>query len=127
MVAGAVVHEHGVLPELGVLLGQDGDELGEVGHDDRLVGVGLRERDVGVALRVEAADDIDVMSKILIGLGVLGTPGRPLASAEVQVGAPTFIDADDPLLLGQQPEHLLGVVLSQHERSIKITNEVDPS
>ena len=80
-----------------------------------------------MALRVEAADDYDVLSKISIGLGVLGTPGRSLASAIVQVGAPTFIDADDPLLLGQQPEHLLGVVLSQHERSIKITNEVDPS
>ena len=85
MVAGAIVHEHGVLPELGVLLGEDGDQLGEVGHDDRLVGVGPRESDVGVALSVEGADDVDVLGEVLVSLGVLGTLWGPLAPAEVQV------------------------------------------
>ena len=85
MVARAVVHEHGVLPELGVLLGQDGDQLGEVGHDDRLVGVGPRESDVGVALSVEGADDVDVLGEVLVSLGVLGTLWSPLVPAEVQV------------------------------------------
>ena len=102
MVARAVVHEHSVLPKLGVLLGQDGDQLGEVGHDDRLVGVGLRQRDVGVPLRIERADDVDVLGEVLVSHGVLGAPRSPLAPAEVQVRAPALVDGEDALVLGQQ-------------------------
>ena len=83
MVAGAVVDQNSVLPELGVLLGQNGDQLVEVGNHHGLVGVGLSQRNVGAALSVEGADNVDVLSKISIGLGVLGTSGGPLALAEV--------------------------------------------
>ena len=83
MVASAIVDQNSVLSELGVLLGQNGDQLVEVGNDHGLVGVCLSQRNVGAALSVEGADNVNVLSKISIGLGVFGTSGGPLASAEV--------------------------------------------
>ena len=100
VVAGAIVDQHGVFPELGVLLGQNSHQLAQVGNHNRFIGIGLRQRNVGVALGIEGADDVDVLSKISISLGVFGTLRSPLAPTEVQVRAPALIDADDSFLLG---------------------------
>ena len=100
MVAGAIIDQHGILPELGVLFGQDGYQLADVGYHNRFIGIGLRQRNVGVALGIEGADDVDVLSKISISLGVFGTLRSPLAPTEVQVRAPALIDADYSFLLG---------------------------
>ena len=78
MVASAIVDQNSVLPELGVLIGQNGDQLVEVGNQHGLVSVGLSQRNVGAALSVEGADNVDVLSKISIGLGVFGTSGAHL-------------------------------------------------
>ena len=111
MVAGPIIHKDGVLPELRVLLGQDGHELGEVGHDDRLVVVGLGKRHVGMALRVEAADNVDVLGKVFVCHSVFSAPRRPLPTTKVQVRTPALIDAEESLVLRKQGEHRFCVVL----------------
>ena len=124
MIGCSIDHQYEVLPEAWVFLPKDGLKFVEVSNHDRLVGVRLGKGDVGVALGIDGTDDFNVLGEVLISQGILIALGCPFAPTEIQIGAPVLVNAKEPLALGEQCQHPLGVVLAEHQSPIEVAGKI---
>ena len=86
VVGGVVQEEVGVLPPVGVLLGEDLSEAREEHQHDVRIGVELRQAEVEPPIGVHGRDHVDLRAEVLVGDGVVVAGHPPLLAAEVEVG-----------------------------------------
>ena len=110
----------GVVPPVATLRGEQLGEAREEHQHDVAVGVELREAEVQLALRVNRSNHVDSVAQLLVRHGVRLAPLPPLLVAEVEVRQPRLVDVDDALALGQQREHLLGIMHAHDETALGV-------
>ena len=125
VVGGVVQEEVGVLPPVGVLLGEHlGQSREEHQHDVR-ISVELRQAEVEAAISVNGSDHVDFRTEVLVGDRVVVAGHPPLLAAEVEVGEPGLVDVDDALALLKEGDQLLSVERPGNEAALRVALEGD--
>ena len=125
VVGGVVQEEVGILPPVGVLLGEDLSQAREEHQHDVCIGVELRQAEVEAAISVNGSDHVDFRTEVLVGDRVVVAGQPPLLAAEVEVGEPGLVDVDDALALLEEGDQLLGVERPGDEAALRVALEDD--